>query len=239
MGKKKLRLKRLTGIAVVLAVRSGCFFLYVADYYHADANALAALNSDGTVTVTRTAEGWLFDGPSESDALIFYPGAKIEEASYAPLMHLLAEKGMDAFLIEMPFHLSIFGKDKADNVISGYKYDHFYIGGHSLGGAMAAEYASGHHEQLTGIVMLAAYSLKHLDDSLAAVTIYGSEDGVLNMGRLAAGEKNLPVNAGTCVIQGGNHAQFGNYGEQKGDGKASISAQEQQRQTVELILQNK
>ena len=36
-------------------------------------------------------------------------------------------------------------------------------------------------------------------------------------------------------MEGGNHSQFGNYGEQKGDGKATISAEEQQRQTVKLF----
>ena len=78
----------LPGILVI------CFLLYAEQYYHADQSALSALESDDTVSVSKTDYGWLFDGPSENDALIFYPGAKVEETAYAPLLHLLAKEGM-------------------------------------------------------------------------------------------------------------------------------------------------
>jgi len=67
------------------------------------------------------------------------------------------------------------------------------------------------------------------------ITIYGSRDGVLNMAKLAEGARFLPDHAENYVIEGGNHAQFGNYGTQRGDGDASVSAEEQQRQTQERI----
>lgn len=96
-------------------------------------SAYAALKSDDTVTVTQTAYGWFFDGPSETDALIFYPGGKVEETAYAPLLHALAERGMDCCLVSMPFRLAVFGVNKADQVMAQYDYAHWYIGGHSLG----------------------------------------------------------------------------------------------------------
>ena len=222
--------------ALLIMLLTAGFFLYAGQYYHADASALAALKSDEMVSVSQTDYGWLFDGPSESDALIFYPGGKVEETAYAPLLHLIAEKGIDCCLIKMPFRLAVFGINKANDLISRYDYSHWYIGGHSLGGAMAAIFAAGHGEELTGIILLAAYPTKQLDDSLLATTIYGSEDGELNMNKLEKGEEYLPEKAERYVIEGGNHAQFGNYGEQKGDGKAIISAEEQQRQTVEMIM---
>ena len=238
IGKRKRKTLRIASLCV-LVMLVVCFFLYAEQYYHADPSALSALESDETVSVTKTDYGWLFDGPSQSDALIFYPGAKVEETAYAPLMRRLAESGMDVLLVKMPFRLAFFGINKADALISGSEYTSWYIGGHSLGGAMAASYAANHEELLTGVILLAAYPTKPLRDSLTVTVVYGSEDRVLNMAKLDAGDAFLPERAVKYVIEGGNHAQFGNYGEQDGDGNASISATEQQRQTAEQILRNK
>lgn len=223
--------------AALIAALAAAFLIYAGQYYRAGAAARSMLESDETVSVTQTDYGWLFDGPSETDALIFYPGAKVEASAYAPLLHGLAENGMDVCLVKMPFHFAFFGMNKADKVMAMHDYEHWYIGGHSLGGAMAAYYAAGHAAQLTGVILLAAYPTKPLADNLKVITIYGSEDGVLNMDKVAEGEKYMPKDHVEFVIPGGNHAQFGDYGEQKGDGTAAISAQEQQRQTLERILQ--
>ena len=222
--------------ACIIALSAAAFLLYTGQYYHADSSALTMLESDEKVSVTQADYGWFFDGPSEEEALIFYPGAKVEETAYAPLMHRIAEQGMDVCLVKMPFRLAFFGTDKAERVMEIYDYERWYIGGHSLGGAMAAVYAAEHSSQLTGVVLLAAYPTKPLDDHLRAVSIYGSCDGVLNMSRLSDGEQYMPKRREQYVIEGGNHAQFGNYGKQSGDGDATISAEEQQRKTVEAIL---
>ena len=225
----------LTGIVVVL---TAFFLIYTGRYYHADATAMSALEPSNGVAVTQTEYGWFFDGPSESDALIFYPGAKVEETAYAPLLHRLAGESMDVCLVKMPFHLAVFGVNKAQELMSQYDYENWYIGGHSLGGAMAANFAAEHASELKGLVLLAAYPTKELDDSLSVVSIYGSEDGVLNMEKMTQGDAYLPDSAEKIMIEGGNHAQFGNYGEQKGDGDSDISAEEQQRKTVEIIIES-
>ena len=239
MKKRKLKKRIWMFPLCAAALLAVCFFLYTEHYYHADHTALSALESDDTVTVIKTDFGWLFDGPSESDALIFYPGAKVEETAYAPLLHLLAKEGLDICLVKMPFRLAFFSSSKADDLMPRYSYTNWYIGGHSLGGAMAANYAANHEKLLSGVVLLAAYSTKKLSDSLAVISVYGSEDHVLNMKKLKEGDAYLPDTAVKHVIDGGNHAQFGNYGEQDGDGKALISAVDQQHQTAELIVQNK
>ena len=146
---------------------------------------------------------------------------------------------MDVCLVRMPFRLAVFGVNKADHVMAHHDYARWYIGGHSLGGAMAASYAAAHSGQLSGLYLLAAYPTNPLDENTRAAVIYGSEDGVLNRTRLAEAKRYLPGSSVTYVIEGGNHAQFGNYGIQSGDGKAVISAEEQQRRTAELIMQNK
>ena len=102
---------------------------------------------------------------------------------------------------------------------------------------MAASYASGHMESLNGLVLLAAYPTKSLkSDSFSVLSIYGSEDGVLNMEKVEEGKGKMPADYTEICIEGGNHAQFGNYGEQKGDHTAGISRKEQQKQTVDAIL---
>lgn len=231
----KIRKKRYIALVIVAALLAA-FLAYTADYYRADAEAEAALASDAAVQVSRTGYGWLFDGPSDDSALIFYPGAKVEETAYAPLLHGIAAEGMDVCLVKMPFHLALFGLNKATDVMERYAYANWYIGGHSLGGAMAAEYAASHGDRLDGVILLAAYPTKALDNSLVEISIYGSEDTVLNMKKVVSGRSYAPANYAEFEIEGGNHAQFGSYGIQKGDGTAAITEDEQQRRTTELII---
>ena len=120
-----------------------------------------------------------------------------------------------------------------------YDYDSWYLGGHSLGGAMIASFAAKHTDQIDGLLLLASYTTKDLSDTdLSVVTVYGSEDGVLNRKNLEKGEKLLPENHVTKCIEGGNHAQFGSYGAQKDDGTAAISAEAQIDETVDVFLKN-
>ena len=232
--KKKVWIVLIAMMLIVLIA----FGVYVSVYYHADASAEAALHSDGAVTVTQTDYGWLFDGPSEDQALVFYPGAKVETAAYAPLLHALSAEGMDVCLVDMPFHLAFFGIGKADSIIGEDSERNWYVGGHSLGGAMAASWAAEHGDYIDGVVLLAAYPTKQLDSDLTELLIYGSEDQVLNLEKFQEGEQYAPEDSRTYIISGGNHAQFGNYGVQAGDGTARISPEEQQAETVRLITQS-
>lgn len=210
------------------------FFLWASDYYHAGETALAAMQSDSIVTVEKVKTGWLFDGLSEDEALIFYPGAKVEETAYAPLLHELAAEGIDVFLVKMPLNLAFFGMNNANTIVREGAYDRYYIGGHSLGGAMAASYAAGHEGDIDGVILLAAYPTKKT--SLDTVLLYGSEDGVLNMSRVEEADGLVSGTYDEYCINGGNHAQFGDYGEQAGDRKAEINAEEQWEQTIDEIV---
>lgn len=233
---KKL-LKRLIPV-FLLIIPAGSFFIYTEIYYHADKTALTALVSDKTVTFSATGYGWYFDGPSEENVLCFYPGAKVEETAYAPLLRRLAEQGVDVCLVKMPFRFAFFGANKANEILAEYDHPNQYIGGHSLGGAMAADYASGHEDSVSGVILLAAYPTKSLSDSMALISIYGSKDGILHMDKVREGREYAPISYTETVIDGGNHAQFGNYGEQRGDGNAAVSREEQQEQTVKCIIQH-
>ena len=214
----------LTALPVLLLL---AFVFYTSDYYRADEQALEALNSE---IVSKTDYGWFFDGPESSDVLLFYPGAKVEETAYAPMLLSLAESGLDVCLIKVPFHLAVFGINRADAVLGQIPDQNVYIGGHSLGGAMAAYYASSH--DLDGVMLFAAYPTKKLDEPV--LIIYGTEDLVLNMEKVNSADQFGAVDV--QIVDGGNHAQFGNYGIQKGDGEAKIPAWQQQRETTERVM---
>ena len=234
MQRRKKRTNYLIPIAAVVLIAIA-FFAYVETYYHADAAAEAAMASDGNVRITRADYGWFFDGASTENALIFYPGGKVEATAYAPLLKALAENGFDVCLVEMPFRLAFFGGGKAEAVIDSAQYAHWYIAGHSLGGVFAANYAADHADRLDGVILLASYAAEDLDPNLKTVLIYGSNDGVLNMEQYRKNRDHVSEDAAEVVIEGGNHAQFGSYGVQSGDGAAAIGPQQQIEETVAAI----
>ena len=225
-------------IAVLVAVSIVGYF-YISDFYHADQTALSLLSSESTpgenaVSISDIEKGLFLDGPGSENALIFYPGGKVEYTAYLPLLHRLAAAGMDCFLPEMPANLAILDMDRAEDITGSYTYDHWYLGGHSLGGAVAAMYAAGAEVPPEGLVLLAAYPTKQLPD-MKVLELYGSEDQVLNRDKLEKTAKYLPADAIVWEIPGGNHAQFGNYGPQDGDGQSEIPAEVQQEITKEMI----
>lgn len=213
-----------------------CFLLgiiiiwYSSDSYKADDFVKECIANTETVTVSQTDTGIFFDGPGTEKALVFYPGAKVEYIAYSPLMRKIAEEGIDCFLCEMPYNLAVFGINTADKIIENYSYNKWYIGGHSLGGAMASAYANG-REDISGLVLMGAYPTAQPD--CPALIIYGSNDGVINRSKL---EYGISFDGITVVeIPGGNHAQFGSYGDQAGDNKADITNEEQWDTTANAV----
>ncbi|MDY6282270.1 MAG: alpha/beta hydrolase [Erysipelotrichaceae bacterium] len=227
--------KRLVLFLVLALFLGACF--YFGSYYRADETALTALKSDDAVQVSRIPQGgYFFDGPCKDTAIIFYPGAKVETSAYAPLMHRIAEERADVFLLDMPLHMAFFGINKADRIRSAYgTYSSWFMAGHSLGAAMAAQYVSEHLDAYDGLIMLAGYPTRNLHaDVFSLLNIYGSNDG--HTGMLAKNPQYRPQDTTEVVIDGGNHAQFGNYGIQKGDGTSDISALQQQEEAAAAIV---
>lgn len=234
--KKRKGIRAVVIAASVLMVVAVLFILYVRDCYHASPDVDKYFSLDGAVTITDTECGLLLDGDGTENALIFYPGAGVEYTAYIPLLCEIAENGIDVFLVKMPFNLAFFGINRASGIISSFDYSRWYISGHSLGGAMAAYYAYDNYDKLDGIIFLAAYTTKNLTDKgLRALTVYGSEDGVISFDKLTAGRNFLPEGSEEVVIEGGNHALFGLYGEQNGDGTAAVRAGEQWEMTSDAV----
>lgn len=235
--KKRTKVLWAVCLALLLAIGIGCY-AYVADYYPADAAAAAAqVSSDAVQVVLSGSVTWFV--PQEAEAgLIFYPGGKVEAAAYAPLLRACAERGVLCALVQMPANLAVLDANAADGLAQVYPaVTEWYLAGHSLGGAMAASYAAAHSEELSGLILLAAYSTKDLAQTpLRVLSVYGSEDGVLDRDAYEKNRPNLPADAIELVLAGGSHAQFGSYGAQEGDGTPTISGEEQLRQTVEAIM---
>ena len=140
---------------------------------------------------------------------------------------------MDVYIVKMILYLAFVVINKTGVITHYAAYVQYYMAGHSLGGAMAADYAAEHENDFDGIFLFAAYPTK--ETNLDTLRIYGSEDGVLNRKRVEDAASLITGRLEEIVIDGGNHAQFGNYGEQRGDGNAGISGQDQQAQAVEAV----
>ncbi len=189
----------------------------------------------------KTPQGWYVFQPAQptDTGFIFYPGGLVDPVAYAPLMKQLSDQGIMTVIVPMPLDLAIFGANQANDVIAAYpEIEHWIIGGHSLGGSMAAEFVKGHPAAVEGIAFLASYPADSTNLSalpIKVVSIHGSNDGLAADAKIQNSLKNLPAGTPAVLIEGGNHAQYGNYGPQAGDGVATISREEQQQQTVEAI----
>ena len=234
----RARRVRLCILALVLLAAAAGTGLYLADYYHADSAAVQALRTTARDVEVKQSDTRIDFIPRDAEAgLIFYPGGKVEFTAYAPLMEACAERGILCVLLHMPGNRAVLDKNAADGIRAEYpQIDRWYIGGHSLGGAIAASYAADHAAELTGLILLAAYSTDDLRETqLQVLSVYGSEDGVLNRERYETCRANLPADTIEVVLPGGCHAFFGSYGAQDGDGTPTITPEEQLRQTVEAI----
>jgi dienelactone hydrolase len=204
--------------------------------------ALAAMESDTVVTVVDHGDFITFapTGATPITGFILYPGGHVDYRSYAPIAREIASRGYHVSVAEMPLSLAVFGINKADDVIAAYPDMRYWvIGGHSLGGSMAATYAKNNLEEVQGVVFWASYPASSDDLSstgLKGLSTYGSNDLVLNRDNFNATLSLLPPGTIMQVIEGGNHAQFGNYGLQPGDGTPTISAADQQMQAADLTV---
>jgi dienelactone hydrolase len=203
--------------------------------------ALAALQSDAKVTVT--IGKWLVFSPNRSQpttGFIIYPGGRVDYRAYAPAAHQIATQGSLVIIMHMPLNLAVFDIGEAAAVIAAHPgIEHWTVGGHSLGGSMAANFAHSHPLTVQGLVLWASYPASSDDFSrsdLKVLSISGTLDGLSTPTKIASSRSLLPANTIWVPIQGGDHAQFGWYGAQSGDNSAAISREEQQAQIVQATV---
>lgn len=223
--------KILIGIVIILILAFASFFIYVSDYYKAvNVNINDIQSSEINIIIEKN--DYVVVKPRNSNksiGLIFYPGGKVDHKAYLPLMSKIAKEGVTTIIVKMPFNLAVFDQDAADNVVKEFSHiENWYIGGHSLGGAMASSYLDDATHDCQGLILLGAYPVSKQE--LPTVIVYGSKDLVLDKTKIS---KSL----NSYEIDGGNHAYFGNYGEQDGDGEAEISREKQQEITLGIIIE--
>ncbi len=230
--KKKIALIACASALAFILILFAVCAIYVSDFYEADDSATKDMShvrylDDGSIVVG--------EGPV---GFIFYPGGKVESEAYIPLMLDIARAGVTCVIVDMPFKLAIFDTDKADEIREQLPYvQSWSIGGHSLGGSVASMHIEKSDFDYKALVLLGSYSTSDLtSESIEVISIYGSEDEVLNLKKYEKCVANLPDDFTEIVIDGGSHAQFGAYGEQRGDGAPTISREEQISLTSSAIL---
>lgn len=204
--------------------------------------AVNALKSDSSIVVT--VGEWLIFQPSDAAnnvGYVIYPGGRVDYRSYSPVAHALASEGYLVVIVHMPLNLAVLGADSAQKVIDAFPgVGSWAVGGHSLGGTMAAQYASHAPPMVKGLVLWASYPASGNDLSrrgISVATIHGVLDGLVSSAQIDESMKMLPIDTIRVEIEGGNHAQFGWYGPQPGDNEATINREAQQARVVESTLQ--
>jgi len=232
----------ITVIILVLALAFIGFIVWAGRSAPIMDEATAALVTDNQVTVAT--EPWLVFTPitpTVTTGFIFYPGGRVDPRAYAPAAHAIAAAGYLVVIVPMPLNLAVFAPTRASDVIAAYPaIVHWAIGGHSLGGAMAANFVAKQPEATDALIFWAAYPAA--SDSLAqrnelrVTSIYGTLDGLATRAKIDASRALLPPQSTFVAIEGGNHAQFGWYGAQAGDNPATITRADQQAQTITATL---
>lgn len=208
----------------------------------------AVLKSDGRVVVSETADCWSF-APAETSAataLLFFPGGGVEPTAYAPLARAIAAEGWPVLLVKSPARLASPDQSRKDGVDRGQAVvkahpavKRWVVGGHSLGGSIAARFVHDQPKRFRGLVLIGTTHPRDFDISEFpgdVTKVYGTEDRVARQEKSEANKKLLPKGTAWVRVEGGNHAQFGHFGPMPGDGKATISRDEQQRSTREAIV---
>lgn len=182
---------------------------------------------------------WLvFEGEGDK-GVILYPGAKVEKEAYAYIGQELSERGYTVVIPDVPLNLAFFGVNVPDEIMKEYKgVKEWYLSGHSLGGVAASSYAADHPDKVQGIIYLASYPAESTDFSssdLSFLSIWAENDGLATKEKIDKSKSLLPADTEFHEVKGGNHAGFGVYGAQKGDGKATKSVWNQQDEVIKTI----
>ena len=239
--KKAIKFILIGFITLIIIGALGMIIWSKTGTYPAKSVALSALESTDRVTVTQ--QDWITFTPDEEvqTGLIFYPGGLVEPTAYAPILHQIAEEGVLVIIVPMPLNLAIFNTGAANSVINSYPdISTWILTGHSLGGAAAAIFAENNPTKIDLIAFWDSYppnSADLSDNSISAISIYGTTNNFPNTENFDEQKHLLPEGSIFVPIEGANHAQFGDYGPQKGDVVASMSLAEQHERVAEIMLE--
>ena len=206
----------------------------------ADDVAIHAMdNGNGVSVSTSTSQIWLTPNTAKHSGLVFYPGAKVDPRAYVHILRPIAEAGYPVMIVKFPYNLAVMSPSAAGDVVGrADRIEHWVIGGHSLGGVMAARFAKSDHQELSGLLLWASYPSGSMASrtGLDIVSVSGTNDGLATPADIDASKADLPADTRFVAVQGGIHAYFGDYGSQSGDGTATISRTDAQAQIIAATL---
>lgn len=179
-------------------------------------------------------------GVEPIQAVVFYPGARVHRDAYiATWAPIVAATDTLVLIPRMPLNLAIFGRSRAAALIEDTPgIETWWVGGHSLGGAMAASWLGDQEPgAVDGLTLWASFAtggaeLEERDD-LRVLSVSGSRDGLATPEDVAERRALLPPDALMIEVEGMNHAQFGRYGPQRGDLEPTIDGAEAQSALTE------
>lgn len=242
---KKSTKKRLIFFPVTLIGLVMVFFIvWTSSYYKPTDETLSVFKSSSSITIESGKYITFTPEATTETGFIFYPGGKVDEEAYGPLCKSIAKEGYKVVIVPMPLKLAVLGGNRAKDVMQAYpEIKNWAIGGHSLGGVMAANYAYKNPASIKALVLYAAYPQDSNNMSMQNIKVlssWGSKDGVADINKIKAAESLLPKDSIFQSIEGGNHSQFGNYGFQKGDNDPNISTVQQQqlalKSTIDILM---
>lgn len=238
---KRLLKVLAVGILVLLAVLIAFFVIWT----QFDYKPSQEVENLGVSKQAIPKGGYLLFQPSDNSDIkggyIIYQGAKVDAMAYGYYAQEVAKQGYLVGVVDAPFNVSFFSSNKVKEIMKEYPtIDNWFIGGHSLGGVVASSYAYNHQSRIQGLILLASYPMNKNDFSntnYPILSLTGERDGLSTPNKISETKHLLSRNAKIVELKGANHAQFGLYGEQKGDNEATISPQEQQTQMVQHTVQ--
>lgn len=226
-------------VFVVLVVGSGGAALYFSMPYHGSASSIQQVLDDPQVTVT-TEAGVHVLTPADHESTIgfvFYPGARVApDAYYSTFAPVVTRTNATVFIPEMPLNVALLDTDAAESIRSRHPgIQTWFVGGHSLGGVAACQYAGSH--DVRGLVLFASYcNVDVRDESFSVLSVTGSADTVLNRENYREANARLPPNTTSREIEGMNHTQFASYSGQRGDSPASLSYDEAHQRLADVLV---
>ena len=212
-------------LVIGLVLASGVGW-YVTHPLSGSEESIATVRADERVSVGQHDGTYVLE-PANGEptaGLVFYPGAHVAPDAYlASLAPLVSRTNVAVYVPRMPLGFAVFDPDAASDVIVAQPtIDRWFVGRHSLGGAMACRYADGGHGRVDGLVLFASYCEASATPNVSTLSVTGSADTVLDRETYAARRANVPVDATIVEIRGMNHSEFGSYTGQRGDQPAPI-----------------
>jgi hypothetical protein len=225
---RRARVRILLAVPALVLALLAVVLLGYSRPFAAQPEALTALRSENGVRIIDRVT-WYELVPSLEDArgtavrpttgLVFLPGARVDPRAYAPELRRVAEAGYLVVVLKEPFGFSVVDRDHATTIVENHpEVEHWAVGGHSLGGTVAASYADG-DRRVEGLLLLASYPASRLERAdLRVTSVSGELDALTTPEDIAKSKANLPADTSFVVVPGASHASFASYGRQPGDG---------------------